>query len=167
MNSRPSLAAQIKAELELPAFVVNAYLEDLTDADLLVRPFEGMNHLAWQLGHLIGSEKFHVETVYPDSMPPLPDGFYDAHDKPQATSDDPADFLDKATYLALMQEQRAGTLGVLAKLTDAELASPSPEPIAYLGPTIGCVFAAQSAHWMMHAGQWAVIRRKLGRPPQF
>jgi len=22
-------------------------------------------------------------------------------------------------------------------------------------------------HWLMHAGQWAVVRRKLGKPPLF
>jgi hypothetical protein len=29
------------------------------------------------------------------------------------------------------------------------------------------VFSMQGSHWMMHAGQWAVLRRKLGRPPLF
>lgn len=162
-----SVAAQIKVSLELPLFVVNAYLDDLTDAELLTRPYEGMNHIALQLGHLIGSEKFHIETAFPDAMPALPDGFYEMHSKEAGASDDPADFLDKATYLALMEEQRAGTLAILARLSDDELAAPSPEQMSYLGPTIGCLFSAQATHWMMHAGQWAVIRRRLGRPPLF
>lgn len=66
-----------------------------------------------------------------------------------------------------MQEQRQGTLDVLEGLTDAELMRASPESVRYLGPTIGSVFAGESTHWMMHAGQWAVIRRKLGKPPLF
>ena len=37
--------------------VLNAYLGDLSDADLMVRPVEGQNHIAWQLGHLISSER--------------------------------------------------------------------------------------------------------------
>lgn len=162
-----SVADQIRGTLELPVFVVRSYLEDLTDAELLTRPLEGMNHVAWQLGHLIASENFHLNTVFPDAMPALPDGFREAHSPETAASDDPADFRDKATYLSLMQEQRDGTLGLLARLSDEELAAPSPEGINYLGPTVGSVFSAQSAHWMMHAGQWAVVRRRLGRPPLF
>lgn len=162
-----SLAAHIKASLDLPTYIVNAYLEDLTDDDLLVRPAEKMNHLAWQLGHLIQSEYFHVTQVYPNSMPVLPVGFKEQYTAETATSDEPADFHTKAEYLQLMQEQRQGTLDVLEGLTDAELMRASPESVRYLGPTIGSVFAGESTHWMMHAGQWAVIRRKLGKPPLF
>ena len=54
-----SLAEHITAALQLPTTVVNMYLDDLTDAELLVRPAENMNHIAWQLGHLIQSEHMH------------------------------------------------------------------------------------------------------------
>lgn len=162
-----TLAAHIKGSLGLPTFIVNAYLEDLTDDDLLIRPADSMNHLAWQLGHLIYSEHFHITQVYPDSMPALPAGFKEQYNKETAASDDLADFHTKAEYLQLMQEQRQGTLDVLSGLTDEELMLPSPESVRYLGPTIGSVFAGESTHWMMHAGQWAVIRRKLGKPPLF
>ena len=147
--------------------VVRMYLEDLDDAELLIRPADSMNHLAWQLGHLIQSENFHVNEIFPNCMPSLPSGFRERHTQATAASDNPSDFLTKSEYLAAMETQRAGTLAVLAKLSDAELMSPSPDSIAYLGPTIGCIFAGESSHWMMHAGQWAVVRRKLGRKPLF
>tara|TARA_R110002111_G_C6004047_1_gene373561 strand:- start:3862 stop:4353 length:492 start_codon:yes stop_codon:yes gene_type:complete len=162
-----SLAEHIKVSLELPAFIVKGYLEDLTDAELLVRPAEKMNHIAWQLGHLISSEHFHVTQIAPDSMPRLPAGFKEQYSKETAASDHPADFHTKAEYLQLMQEQRQGTLNVLAELSDQELMQPAPETVRYLGPTKGCVFAGESTHWMMHAGQWAVVRRNLGKPPLF
>lgn len=162
-----SLASHIKASLELPSFIVNGYLGDLTDNDLFVRPADKMNHLAWQLGHLIQSEHFHVTQVYPDSMPALPNGFKAQYTAETAASDTPADFHSKAEYLQLMQEQRQGTLKVLSDLSDEELQKPSPETVRYLGPTIGCVFVGEATHWMMHAGQWAVIRRNLGKPPLF
>lgn len=161
------IASHIKLALELPNMIVRSYLEDLTDAELLVRPFDGMNHIAWQLGHLIHGENFHINQVVAGSMPPLPDGFSDQHSKEAAASDDPASFCTKARYLELMEEQRAGSIAVLEKLSDAELEQPSPESIRYFGPTVGSVFAGESAHWMMHAGQWAVVRRRLGRPPLF
>lgn len=162
-----SIAQHIAATFEMPGYVVQSYLADLSDAELLVRPAERMNHIAWQLGHLISGEHGHINQVSPGSMPPLPEGFRERHTRENATSDDPNLFLTKAEYLRVMTEQRQGTLAVLARLSDEELAQPAPESIRYFGPTIGTIFAGEAAHWMMHAGQWAVVRRKLGRPPLF
>ena len=162
-----SLAEHLKTSLELPTYIVNHYLEDLTDADLFVRPVEKMNHIAWQLGHLISSEYFHITEVFPNSMPVLPTDFKEKYTKETAISENPANFHTKAEYLKLMQEQRQGTLSVLAGLSDQQLMQPSPESVKYLGPTVGCVFSGESTHWMMHAGQWAVVRRKLGKAPLF
>ena len=71
--------------------VVNAYLADLSDADLLVRPIPGQNHIAWQLGHLISSERSFIEAMKPGFCPPLPEGFEAAHGRDEASvaSDDP------------------------------------------------------------------------------
>ena len=158
------LARFIRDSLAMPAWVVERFLEDLSDADLLVRPAEGMNHLAWQLGHLIASEHRHIEIVRGRSMPPLPPGFAERHSKESASSDDPAGFQTKARYIDLMREQRAGTLAVLDSLSDAELQAPPPESLSYFGPSLGCVFSGQASHWMMHLGQWSVVRRQLGKP---
>lgn len=162
-----SLALCLEQSLQLPEFVVRSYLEDLTDAELLVRPTAGMNHIAWQLGHLISSEHGHVSTIFPGTMPDLPDEFADQHSKQTAGSDASGDFLSKQQYLDLMAVQRRGTRSVLRGLTDEQLMQEAPESIRYFGPTIGCVFSGEASHWMMHAGQWAVVRRKLGRPPLF
>jgi hypothetical protein len=162
-----SIALHVRQTLELPAMIVHRYLEDLTDEDLFVRPYGPMNHIAWQLGHLIAGENFHINQVASGSMPALPEGFRERHSKETAANDDRSLFCTKAEYLILMNEQRAGTLNVLEGLSDEELLKPSPESIRYFGPTVGAVFSGQSAHWMMHAGQWAVIRRKLGKPPLF
>lgn len=158
-----SIASQIKNELNLPTFTVQAYLQDLTDEDLFRRPVENANHIAWQLGHLIAAEHNLNNMVCPGSMPALPDGFAEKHNKDTANIDDPRQFCSKAEYLKLMNEQRAGTLALLDKLSDAELEKPSPEPIQKFGPTVGAVIAGQSAHWMMHAGQWVIVRRQLGK----
>ena len=37
--------------VEFSHVVVRAYVEDLTDAELMVRSVPGSNHIAWQLGH--------------------------------------------------------------------------------------------------------------------
>ena len=147
--------------------IVDAYLGDLTDADLMVRPVPGINHLAWQLGHTIAAEHSMIEMVKPGSMPPLPAGFAEKHKKEAAKSDDPKAFCTKAEYLDAMKKQRAGTLAVLADMSDADFDNPAPEPMCAFLKTTGDVFTMQASHWLMHAGQWAVLRRKLGKPPLF
>ena len=162
-----SIATQIKHELNLPAFVVQGYLGDLNDEDLMRRPAPNANHIAWQLGHLIASEHNLNNMVCPDSMPALPEGFAEKHDKETATSDDQSAFCTKDEYLKLMEEQRAGTLALLDRLTDEELEKSAPDDIQKFGATVGAVIAGQSAHWMMHAGQWVIVRRQLGKEAMF
>jgi len=77
------------------------------------------------------------------------------------------DYTLQAEYLKLHAEQRAGTKALLDKVTDGDLDKPGPEAFRAYCPTIAALFALQGSHWLMHAGQWAVIRRKLGRPPLF
>jgi hypothetical protein len=96
--------------------VLSWYISDLSDADLLVRPAPNANHIAWQLGHLINSEKGLVGKNVPGATyPELPAGFADQHSK----------------------------------------------------PTVGAIFLLESNHTLMHAGQFTVVRRKLGKPVLF
>lgn len=162
-----NIAEHIKKSFDTPNMVVMGYLGDLSDEDLMKRPVEGTNHIKWQLGHLIAAEHQMIASIAPDAMPPLPDGFAEKHKKDTAASDNDADFYSKEDYLKLMQEQRAGTLAALAKMSDDDLAKPAPESLQQIASTVGTLFSAQVFHWMMHAGQWAVLRRKLGREPLF
>lgn len=163
MNAREA----IKTSMGMPDMICQAYLGDLTDADLLVRPVEGANHIAWQLGHLIVSEHGLIEDICPGTMPALPDGFAEKYTKETSESDDAAQFHTKDEYLKLAAEQRAGTLAALDATGDEGLEAPSPENLQQIGANVAAIFSMQPTHWTMHAGQWAVIRRKLGKPPLF
>ena len=143
--------------------ILAAYLGDLSDADLVLRPGEGQNHIAWQLGHLISAERSFVEGIKPGSCPPLPAGFDKAHNKEASKSDDPSKFLAKQTYLDLFQTQRAATKSVLESLNDAELDAPAPESIRKFSPTIGTTFSLVGEHILMHVGQFVSVRRKLNK----
>ena len=163
MDSRGALKAGIVGGERM----VTAYLADLSDADLLARAVPGTNHIAWQLGHLIYAERWMMDLVRPGSVPELPPGFHEQHSNDTASSDDPAKFLTKAKYLEIFQGVRAGTLALLEKMSDADLDEQAPERLRHFLPTVGNVFAMQGTHWVMHAGQWAIIRRTLGKPPLF
>lgn len=158
----------IKNALTSTQNILNMYLGDLSDADLLVRPVAGANHIAWQLGHLIGSEVMFVAKEFPGAdTPKLPDGWDKQHGKDTSAQDPPKGFSTKAQYLELFGKARQATLAVLAKSTDADLDKATSGPMAKWAPTTGALFLLIVNHTMMHAGQFTVVRRKLGKPVLF
>ena len=163
MNSRDA----IKVGLDMAEFVSLGYLQDLTETELLHRPATGANHINWQLGHIIASENQIINSCVAGSMPALPDGFAAKYTKETATVDDPAKLCTKAELLNLYKEQRVATLAAMNTLSDADLDRESPEMIRAYAPNFAAAFSMQGSHWLMHAGQWAVVRRQLGRPPLF
>lgn len=156
----------ITASLAHAQRVADAYLSDLKPQELLARPVPGANHIAWQLGHLITTERNLVDRAVPGQMPPLPEGFAQRHTRQTAQSDDPQQFDSKEQYLKLAKEVRDATLRIVQSLPDREFDRPVEGFPPFL-KTVGDVLLFQGAHWLMHAGQWAVTRRALGRPPLF
>jgi uncharacterized damage-inducible protein DinB len=152
----------IRSTLDGSDRILKKYVDDLNDADLLVRPVEGMNHIAWQLGHLIWAERWFVEMVKPGVSPPLPEGFKEKHDKEGHESD--AGFATKAEYLSLWDAQRSATKKVLDDLSEEELAQPGPERFRTMAETVGALLNFAGTHALMHLGQFAAVRRKLKKP---
>jgi hypothetical protein len=146
--------------------MVRAYVEDLTDAESLVRSVPGANHAAWQLGHMIGGTH-KMLTAIGRPAPKLLDGFAAAHQRETAGSDDPAKFAKMAEYLKLMDQMTAASLAAVDATPEADFDKPGPEPMRQYAPTVGVVLALLGTHWLMHAGQFVVLRRKLGRPVMF
>lgn len=144
--------------------IVKAYLAELTAADLLVRPVPGQNHIAWQLGHLVLSERNMIDGVKPGASPELPAGFEEGHGRDKNTLDDPSKYLSPEAYIALIDAQRAATKKVVAELADATLDEPAPERMRSFAPTVGDVLLLNGNHYMMHAGQYVAVRRMLGKP---
>lgn len=160
MNAKEAL----RSSFQLSSMVLKTYVSDLSDDELLRRPGEGCNHLAWQLGHLITAEVHLLEQVAPGRGIALPDGFAEAHSKETAGSDDPAEFLKKDTYLEWFDKVREASLAALAAYPEADLDQPSPESFRSFCPTNGDMFTLIANHPMMHAGQFVVVRRQLGKP---
>ncbi|MEN1681033.1 MAG: DinB family protein [Planctomycetota bacterium] len=160
MDSR----AAIKASADLSRMVLKSYFSDMEDADLMHRPGDGCNHLAWQLGHLISSECDLLEMVKPGASPALPDGFKEAYAREQVGEDDPAKFHTKQEYLDLSDKVYEATIEALNATSDEDLDKPSPEHFANFAPTHGHIYALIATHPMMHAGQFVPVRRTLGKP---
>lgn len=154
----------IKQTYGFSQMVLNGYIGDLSDADLLQRPADGLNHVAWQLGHLISSEGNLLEMVAAGAAADLPEGFVENHSKDNAASDDASLFLTKAEYLELFQQVQAATFAALDSMSETDLDQPGPEGMRDFCPTVGSVFILISTHVMMHVGQIVPLRRKLDKP---
>jgi uncharacterized damage-inducible protein DinB len=161
MNAKAALQNSLQSTQQL----VTWFISDLSDADLLVRPVPGANHIAWQLGHLIASEG-RLGSVLPGAKyPELPAGFAEKHDQKNVSDDQ--GFGKKTDYGALFEKTRAATLENLNRLSDADLDKPTSGPMAKFAPTLGSLIVLVANHTMMHAGQFSVVRRKLGKPILF
>ncbi len=147
--------------------LVNWFVSDLSDADLLVRPIDGSNHIAWQIGHLIASEGRLVSQVPGMSAPQLPAGFEEQHAQSMATNPSTQGFLGKQQYVDLFNKMREATKAAVAKLSDADLDKPTEGQMANFAPKLGDLLILVANHTMMHAGQFSVVRRKLGKPVLF
>jgi hypothetical protein len=156
----------LRNDVQLCFQIATPYLSELTDDDLFVRPVPGANHLAWQLGHLITSSRNMLQGLG-QPAPELPAGFAEAHTKETAASDDRAGFADLATYRRLLEETHAASLAAIEAFPADQLDAPGPEPMREYLPTNAAVLSALGSHWMMHVGQFSIIRRKLGHPPLF
>jgi hypothetical protein len=154
----------IKTALSGTQQLMGWYLGDLTDADIVERPVPSANHIAWQLGHLTASEVMLVKEELPDAAyPALPAGFAEKHTKETSTVNPPRNFCSKAEYLDLFNKVRSATLATVEKLTEAELDRPAIGRMAQFAPRLGDVLLLVSNHTLMHAGQFTVVRRKLGK----
>lgn len=146
--------------------MIDSYLKGLNKEDLLIRAVPGMNHMAWQIGHLIVSERALVDMIRPGTMPPLPAGFAEAHSKENSKSDDAARFLAPEEYRKIWEGQRAASLALLDELPEEEFDRADPGFPA-MGPTVGELMLLAAVHPSRHAGQFVAVRRTLNLPIAF
>ncbi|MBY0524693.1 MAG: DinB family protein [Gemmataceae bacterium] len=163
MNAKDPIIYGLKSTQNM----MGMYLADLSDADLVVRPAPGANHIAWQLGHLIHSEARLASIVSGAAFPELPAGFGDQHGPKTAAVDPPQGFGSKKEYLDLFTKVREASIVLAVKVNDSELDKPNTGPLAAFAPKIGDLFVLLANHSLMHMGQFSVVRRKLGKPVLF
>ena len=154
----------IKKTYELSHMVLGGYLGDFSDEELLNRPGEGCNHIAWQLGHLISSECNLLNMVKPGAAIDLPEGFAENHAKENCGSDDAGQFCSKDEYMQLWGKVKEATFSALDTMSDADLDQEAPEQMRSFCPDIGSMFLLIGTHPMMHVGQFVPVRRKLEKP---
>lgn len=154
----------IRNTYELSQMVLTSYVGDLSDEELLKRPSDGCNHIAWQLGHLISSECSLLDAVAPGASIDLPEGFAEKHGKENTSSESADDFCGKDEYVGYFEKLKEASLKALDAQSDEDLQKPAPEHLQSICPNVGGVFVLIANHAMMHVGQFVPVRRQLGKP---
>jgi uncharacterized damage-inducible protein DinB len=67
----------------------------------------------------------------------------------------------------LADQMKAASLAAVDATPDEQLDAPGPEDMREYAPTVAAVLMLLGTHWLMHAGQFVPIRRKLGKSPLF
>lgn len=157
MDAREALINNLKTS----AMVCGSYLDDLTDEEAMQRPHPKCNHINWQIGHLIASE--HMMASACGELPALPKGFADKYSKETTSSDNISDFVPKTELMKIAATQHEAVVELIGNMSDEDFDKPGPESMRSYAPTMGALANMLGSHWMMHAGQWVVLRRQLGR----
>lgn len=144
--------------------VIDSYIGDLSDEELLLRPHSGCNTVAWQLGHLISSEADLLKSIGVEHGLELSEQFVAKHSKEGAASDDSSGYCTKTEYMALFEKLKQATSDALAGTDDAQMDAPGPEFLKGFADTVGAVYVLIATHGMMHAGQFVPVRRQCDKP---
>ena len=152
----------LKTNLQTAAMVCGNYLNDLTDEEAFTRPHPQCNHVNWQVGHLIDSE-YKMASACSDKLPALPAGFSEKYTKETASSDNASDFVPISELRKIAATQHEAILSVVDNMPEEDFDKPGPESMKDYAATLGALVSMLGSHWMMHAGQFVVVRRHLGR----
>jgi len=144
---------------------VEAAVADLSDEDMILQPAGVPNHAAWTLGHVIHSCEAMAGEL--GVKPWLPEDWvlrFGYGSSPVAVV---TEYPRKAALLAALVEASRRLQSALVEAGESGLAEPLPdEPLRAELPTKGhALLQILAAHTAFHAGQLAMWRRAVGRPP--
>jgi uncharacterized damage-inducible protein DinB len=122
------------------------------------------NHALWFAGHMAQTDNFFISLVAPEESRDMPEfaRLFGIGSQPTGS---PHDYPAPEEVLATMRERRATLLAILDRLSDEDLARPTPPGTPNFLADVGSVFEMSVWHEGMHSGQLSVIRRGLGFPP--
>jgi DinB superfamily len=165
--SRDKLQGAIE-RLEKTRVFSAAFLEGLTPDEWFWCPSGVTTHVAWQVGHLAVAQynlclrRVRGRTAADDTL--MPESFVDrfkAGSKPAAGAENnlPLEEIQQRFESVFRQ-----SLTELAERTDEDLNVPTEPPHPRFHSKLEAVSWA-SLHEMVHAGQIALLRRLMGKPP--
>lgn len=167
MPSQPRLESVING-LRRSRVFTKKFLVGLTPEEWFWSPPELTTHIAWQVAHLAVAEygmclrRVRGRTAQDESL--ITDEFIDAYtlgSQPKAGPADNASIEEIRRVFDAVQEQ---ALAELAKRSDAEVDVLLDQPHPIFKTKLDAIEWAPQ-HELVHAGQIAMLRRLMGKPP--
>jgi hypothetical protein len=144
------------------------FLPGLSDDEWFWCPSELVTHIAWQVGHLAVSQynltmrRIRGRTAADEKL--IPDRFIDAFKLGSTPDASPANNPPLAEIRRVFDAVYRQALSELAARTDAELDVPVEQPHPVFKTKLEAV-EYNPPHELVHAGQIALLRRMMGKPP--
>jgi uncharacterized damage-inducible protein DinB len=150
--------------LQFSRGAVRMFTEDLSPQEMLHRTTPKANCAAWLIGHLTLTDRNMLKRLGVTDLPPLPDADFEkrfSRDEgcPQAEA-----FGEVSMLLATFESHRDSLIALASSMTPQQLDQPLDKPHPRF-KSVGELLAFMSLHTCIHAGQFTMIRRSLGRPP--
>jgi hypothetical protein len=144
------------------------FLPDLTPAEWFWSPEQYPTHVAWQVGHLAVAQynlclrRQRGRTAADESL--ISDAFIEAFKFGSQPANDRAQYPPLDEIKRVLDRVHEQSLSELEKCSDADLDEPLADPHPRFATKLGAVeFCSQ--HELVHAGQIAMLRRLMGKPP--
>ncbi|MCH2609470.1 MAG: DinB family protein [Pirellulales bacterium] len=143
-------------------------LDDIDQSEWFRQPQTGLNHIAWQVGHLAmamyGLVLFRQRGRVEEDLDLMSSTFRKKFSRGSTPADSADDYPPISEILEVLNRVYDRALEYLDDYPLEQLNDPVDEPYAAYATKLGCViFCAH--HEMLHAGQIGMLRRLLGKPP--
>ena len=144
------------------------FLEGLSDDEWFWCPSELTTHIGWQVGHLAVSQynlclrRVRGRTTADESL--VSDRFIDAFKLGSTPDPSPANNPGLSEIRRVFDAVQQQAVTELATRSDAELEVPVEQPHPVFKTRLEAVEYAPQ-HELVHAGQIALLRRMMGKPP--
>lgn len=135
-----------------------------TPSEYTYQVYPQTNHALWFAGHMGLVDNFMLRQFDAREVRE-PAGYREKFGMGTRPTDQPGDYPPAAEVLAFMRERRETLLGLVAGLSDEQLAAPCPPGMPPFATDIASLLEMAVWHEALHAGQVTVIRRALGHPP--
>lgn len=141
-------------------------IESIEPADWFRQPQPGINHVAWQVGHLAVAQYWltmnRVRGQRPEDAALLSEAFLQRYGRLSQPDPNPAQNPTPAELRATLDRVHAAALRELEQVPDSELDQPVGKPHPMFSTKLGAIlWSAQ--HEMLHAGQIGLLRRLFGK----
>jgi uncharacterized damage-inducible protein DinB len=150
--------------------MLKKFLKDLSPDEWFRQPSEGVTHIAWQAGHVASSQYalclVRTRGALAEDEQLIPEAFRKRYGRGSTPDPNPEANASAEELLATLDAVAARSEEELRGFVDADLDLPMDKPHPMFSTNLGAVEFCPY-HEILHIGQVVLLRRLIGREPQW